>query len=108
LQVLAYCKKQRRDRHAHFDEEALADVAAVVAAKVERLDARLEALHRCLAKLAPQQRRMILRRYDVGGSVQAIADELDRPAGSVRVTLHRIRHALIECIDQTLATGEGA
>jgi RNA polymerase sigma-70 factor, ECF subfamily len=106
LQVLAYCKRQRRDRHEHVDEEVLADLAAVVAGKVEQLDARVDALHRCLAKLGPQQRRMILRRYDIGGSVRAIADELGRPAASVRVTLHRIRQSLIECIAQTLATGE--
>jgi RNA polymerase sigma-70 factor (ECF subfamily) len=106
LQVLAHCKKRRREKRVHFDESVLADLAVCVAEKVERIDARFEALHGCLAKLPPSQRLLILRRYGDGGSIQEVASELDRPAGSVRVTLHRIRKRLSQCIARTLAEGE--
>src|SRR4051794_27146569 len=95
LQVLAYVKRQRRDRHVIVDEAALSDISESMARKVGSMDARFEALLHCLTQLPPHNREMILRRYEVGGSVQAIAAELDRPVASVRVSLHRIRQSLI-------------
>jgi len=106
LQVLAYCQKRRRDRHVYIDEYVLRDLAEYVASEVERIDARLEALRGCLAKLAPAQRRLILLRYEEGGSVQKVAELLDRPVGSVRVTLHRIRQLLADCVKRTLGEGK--
>jgi RNA polymerase sigma-70 factor (ECF subfamily) len=106
LQVLAHCQKRRREKHVFFDEHVLTDLAGLVSREVERIDARLDALHGCLAKLTPAQRRMILSRYEDGGSVQKVALELDRPVGSVRVTLHRVRQLLADCVGRTLAPGE--
>ncbi len=108
LQVLAYYKRRRRDRHELFDELALDAIARSMAPKVENLDSRLDALRSCLGKLGPAHRQMILKRYDLGGSVQAIADELGRPVASVRVTLHRIRQALLACVSQSLSAGDRA
>jgi RNA polymerase sigma-70 factor, ECF subfamily len=106
LQVLAQCKRRQREKHVYFDESVLADVAERIAQKVEDAVARLEVLRGCLAKLPESQRRIIVRRYEDGGSVQDVASELDRPVGSVRVTLRRIRKLLSDCIARTLAEGE--
>ena len=57
------------------------------------------------AHLPPWQRGLILRRYEAGGSVQKLASELDRPASSVSVTLHRIRKLLSDCIARNSAEG---
>lgn len=105
LQVRAYCKKRKRHRQMVFGDSVLFDIARSMAEKVEQIDARLEALSGCLKKLGPSQRQMILRRYERGATVQAIAAEVGRPAESVRVTLHRIRQALIDCMGRTLAGG---
>lgn len=102
VQVLAHYKRLRRERHLYFDEGVLADLAICAANEVEWIDARLDALHACLGKLSPSQRRMILRRYEAGGSVQMLASELERPASSVSVTLHRLRKLLARCIERTL------
>ena len=45
---------------------------------------------------------MITARYAPGGSVQKVAADEGRPAGSVRVTLHRIRLLLLGCVERTL------
>jgi RNA polymerase sigma-70 factor, ECF subfamily len=105
LQVLAQCKRRKREKHFYFDESVLADLAGRMAQKVEDVDARLVALRGCLAKLPASQRRIILRRYEEGCSVQDVASELNRPAGSVRVTLRRIRKLLSDCIARSLAEG---
>jgi RNA polymerase sigma-70 factor (ECF subfamily) len=105
LQVLAYFQKRRRERCVRFEEYVLADLASDTAAEVERIDDRLEALQSCLAKLSSSRRRMILLRYEEGGSVQKVAGELERPAGSVRLALHRVRQQLADCIERKLARG---
>jgi RNA polymerase sigma-70 factor (ECF subfamily) len=102
LQVLANLKRRQRDRHLYLDEAVLADLAGPLAGRVERLDVRQDALHHCLGRLSPQHRRMITARYARGGSVQKVAAEVGRPAGSVRVTLHRIRTLLLQCMQRTL------
>jgi RNA polymerase sigma-70 factor (ECF subfamily) len=103
LQVLAHFQKRRREKIVVLDEDVLALLAEFVSEEVERIDARLEALRGCLAKLAPTQRRMILLRYEDGGTVQKVAADLDRPVGSVRVALHRVRQLLADCIGRALA-----
>ncbi len=75
--------------------------------EVEHLDARIEALRTCLAKLPPAQRRVILQRYEGDGSVQRLAGELGRPVGSVKVSLYRIRQLLADCIARALGEDDG-
>jgi len=103
LQALAHRQKRHRDRIVFLAEDTLATIAEYAGNEVDRIDARLEALGRCLSKLSPGQRRMILMRYEEGGSAQKVADELGRPVGSIRVTLHRARVLLAECIGRALA-----
>jgi len=103
LQVLAHLKQRQRDKHLYLDEALLSDLAGPLADQVERIDDRVEALRHCLAQLSPRHRRLITDRYARGGTVQKAADEAGRPAGSVRVTLHRIRQLLLACIERTLA-----
>jgi RNA polymerase sigma-70 factor (ECF subfamily) len=105
LQVLAQLKRRQRDKHVYFDEAVLADLAEPLARHVESLEDRVEALRRCLQQLSPQHRRMITARYTAGGSVQKLALELGRSAGSVRVALHRIRALLLACMQRQLSTG---
>jgi RNA polymerase sigma-70 factor (ECF subfamily) len=103
FQILAHLKRRRREKSRYFDEVLLDGLANPLAERMERLDDRLDALRNCLSRLPDAQRRMITARYAFGGSVQAVAEAEGRPAGSVRVTLHRIRMQLLECVEQTLA-----
>ena len=106
LQVLAYCKRRRREQSEPFDEDVLDRIADHLAEEVEQLDARVEALRACLAKLPPAQRLVILRRYEGDGSVRRMAGELGRPVGSLKVSLYRIRQLLAGCIARALG-GDG-
>jgi len=103
FQVLAYLKHRQRDKHVYYDEAVLEDFAGSLAEDVEKLDSRLEALRQCLGRLPAEQRRLLAVRYAPGGTSQKVADDLGRPVGSVRVTLHRIRMILLECMQRKLA-----
>ncbi len=102
LQVLFHAKKKRRDRHVYYEADVLADLGEILAEKADQLDDRFEALRQCLAKLPSKHRELISLRYREGGSLRGVADELGRPADSIKVTLHRIRHSLADCIARTL------
>jgi RNA polymerase sigma-70 factor (ECF subfamily) len=103
LQVLAHRKKLRSSRFVPLDEAILADLSGLATEHVREADARLDALRRCLESLPDDMRRLIASRYRDGGSVEAAAKDAGRPAGSVRVSLHRIRKSLLECIQNRLA-----
>ncbi len=76
-----------------------------LAAGDTRLEA-VEALQECLAELSDEARRMIRRRYEQPEPIAAIARDLNRSAGGVKVTLFRIRQALRKCVEGRLAGAE--
>lgn len=100
-QVLTYAKRQGRDKLV-FDEELLASLAAEAEARASSLDERRAALGSCLERLAAPQRQLLEMRYSLGQSIGEIAARLSRPEGSIRQTLHRIRGALLECIERRM------
>ena len=68
-------------------------------------DARRVALASCFQKLRPEQRELVARRYEPEPSVNAMAEAAGTTAKAVSDRLRRIRHALLECIQKTLAEG---
>lgn len=103
-QVLAWRKRKQRDR-LEFSSEFLEAVAEEVAASSEVLEERSLALSRCLEKLPSPQRDMLRLRYSEGQAIEAIARRLDRTVDAVYRALSRIRHALHECVTQTVTQG---
>lgn len=105
LQVLAHRKKVNRERFVPFDEITLADLAGPLVEKVGEIDRRLAALRSCISTLPFDAQRLITMRYAKEGSVQNIATNTGRTPESIRVTLHRIRKALLACVERKLAGG---
>jgi RNA polymerase sigma-70 factor (ECF subfamily) len=76
-------------------DEAVADEPA--------FEARRNALASCLQKLRPEQRQLIARRYEPEASVTALAAAGGVTAKVLSDRLRRIRRALLECIQRTIA-----
>ncbi len=100
-EVLTARKRHKRDRLL-FDDELLAIVAEDVSRAVDDIGLHKRLLDLCLAELPERQRKMILDRYGPDGAVQALAEELGRPVGSVRQSLFRIRRKLLDCIREKM------
>ena len=65
---------------------------------------RRDALRRCLEKLADKDRELVRHCYgDSRVTFKTVAQELGRPVNTVYKALNRIRKALYECIERTLA-----
>ncbi|MBM3972037.1 MAG: sigma-70 family RNA polymerase sigma factor [Planctomycetes bacterium] len=101
-QAMAWLKKRQRQRLVIDDDLAklLADEATQEEAES---DARRVALAACLQKLGTEQRKLIAKRYEPDGSVNAMAEEAGITPKAVSDRLRRIRQALLECIRKTVA-----
>lgn len=105
FEVLAWRQKLGRDR-LRFNDQLIQRMAAQSQQVCSAADDTRRALRECLAGLTDPQRKLMELRYEPGMTVKEIAQQLNRPAGSIAQTLYRIRTALAECVKQKLAAEE--
>ena len=105
-EVLNYRKQQARDARLVFSEELEETFAVDLAGQTDDLERRHEALKKCLGKLRPKDRDLLMHRYAKAGTLQDYAAQAGRSVGGLKVTLHRLRTALLACIQQQLSSPE--
>jgi RNA polymerase sigma-70 factor, ECF subfamily len=99
--------RQREHRApARLSDAVLAQLAAEDPASDEMLTAQERALSDCVAKLRPQDRELLERRYGSDESVRDFAAASGVPEGTLYVMLNRIRQRLIDCTARALAREE--
>jgi RNA polymerase sigma-70 factor (ECF subfamily) len=107
--IARYQVLQHRRRSKHDSKVILSDKLVDMLAEMEpprvSHEAYLQALDRCMEKLDPKQRSLITCRYTPGRSLQSLADADGVSAGSLRISLMRIRSALKRCIESQGVTG---
>jgi RNA polymerase sigma-70 factor (ECF subfamily) len=86
-----------------FSNDFVERLAAESDGSLDVLDQRHDALQRCLSKLSEPDRQLVLRRYEEKATTRSVAEALGRSVQGTRKALHRIRMALLECIERTLA-----
>lgn len=102
MQAKEFYRDQGRDRHLFADDvQALIEQRVVV--RSQRFDARQEALEECLGKLPTDQRELLDEAYAPGARIDEIAAGRGRTPMALYKTLHRIRLALVECLQRALA-----
>jgi RNA polymerase sigma-70 factor (ECF subfamily) len=72
-------------------------------AELLRLDDRREALAECVAKLRARDRELLASRYAEGATTQSAAEQLGRSVDAVYKALAKLRQALFDCVQRTLA-----
>ncbi len=104
LEVLRFYRSKARDRLV-FDDALVESLAEVQIARADELLARRQALFQCREKLRPSDRQLLEHCYNYNAKktpAKDVAAALERPVNTVYKALIRIRHALFECIEQTL------
>jgi RNA polymerase sigma-70 factor, ECF subfamily len=104
FEVLAHRKNCARSRLV-FDEELVSEIADELIVRDHDHDRRLEALGSCIEKLPTSKREMLDRRYLNNETVHQIAGGLFKSPNVVSACLHRVRRALLMCIEASLAAG---
>ncbi len=101
--------REKRSRTAKLFSETFIEALAIVAENgFDQLEPRRAALARCLGKLHDMDRRLIMERYQGQATTESVAHALGRSVQGTRKALHRIRMALLACIERTLAAEERA
>jgi RNA polymerase sigma-70 factor (ECF subfamily) len=104
FKVLDFCKKNQR-RRVCFSEAMLKRVSETMVEQASslELDERREALARCIEKLAPKQRDLLVRRLARGATTQSTAVEVGRSVDAVYKALSKIRQTLFDCVNRSMA-----
>ncbi|MBT8045485.1 MAG: sigma-70 family RNA polymerase sigma factor [Verrucomicrobiae bacterium] len=102
FKVMNYRKKEaNRGRHVMDDKLALM-LSEEFEAETGELDARMQALNKCLGRLNDDERGLIEHHYYSDSNLDAYATKSGSGADSLRVKLFRIRAALKKCITSEL------
>ena len=105
-EVQNFLRKHRDRGRVYLSDEVLAQVAQTRLDLHDVLEARRQALRHCLGLLQQGNRELLERCYAGKDSIKAVAESLGQPPNAVYMTLKRLRRALFDCINRTLA-GEG-
>ncbi|MFO0821628.1 MAG: sigma-70 family RNA polymerase sigma factor [Gemmataceae bacterium] len=102
--VLDFYKKTQRAR-ARLSQVFLDRMSEVAAQQAEelRLDERRDALAGCLEKLPERDRELLTRRFAEGATTQSTSEQLGRSVEAVYKALAKLRQALFNCVQTTLA-----
>ncbi len=103
--VLDLRKRQARDP-LHFDSIFVELIASQQLRQAAAAPNRHAALMRCLEKLPIKERALIERCYRSGSTIKTAASELRRPPNAIYKSLRRIRGALLDCVNRTIALEE--
>ena len=105
FQVLARRRKSQRER-LRFNDALIRDIASNIDHDALGVEDEMLALRDCMKLLPENDRELICRRYDAGVSVKTMAADMDQSPNAVAVRLFRIRHKLLECIQQRMDRAE--
>jgi RNA polymerase sigma-70 factor (ECF subfamily) len=105
FEVLKFRERRARDQRL-FTSEFIEALAVESEQSFDEFDARREALAHCLGELREPDRQLVLRRYQEHATTRSVAEALGRSVQGTRRSLHRIRLALLACIERTLAAKE--
>ena len=100
--MLNYRKQQARDARLVFSEDLEETFAAELADAGDDFELRQQALKQCLEKLRSKDRDLLLHRYSNLGTLADYSEQTGQSVGGLKVTLHRLRNALLGCIQKQL------
>ena len=107
FQVLTWRKTRARQKLI-FDESLIEDIRAMQEELSDLLDARRDALRRCLEKVNPEGRLLLARYYGEGLRIKDIAASMNRSVQSIYKMVQRLRGSLHLCIEDQLRHAEAS
>ena len=106
-QLMSELTRLRRvaDYHARFAPELLErELERRVQETVERDEARLDHLRKCLASMGDHLRRYVIWRYDEEIPLEEMANRTGRSVGAIKKQLWQIRRKLQQCVEARMKT----
>lgn len=95
-------RKEKRLKNHHMKLATMLEKTDSTLETVHHPEARFVILQRCIKKLAPRSRKILLMKYRKEMLAKTIAEIMDTTSESIRMTLVRIRKALKKCIEKKM------
>ena len=102
-QVLNFRRRQKTHRRL-FSESVVEALAGEWPVEAASADTRLEMLERCLEKLSADDHALVRLRYQTDEDVADLAKRMGQTPNALYKALQRIRRALFDCVNRTLAS----
>jgi RNA polymerase sigma-70 factor, ECF subfamily len=104
FRIKEYRRAHRRHR-VTFSDEILEQLSGIMVEETTalRLDERYEALSDCLGKLGRRDRELLVERLKEGATALSTAERIGRSADAVYKAMAKVRRALYDCVERTLA-----
>jgi RNA polymerase sigma-70 factor, ECF subfamily len=102
FKVMSHRRKMANLGRPVFEDDLADLLASDCEAEQEELDARMEALRKCLGRLRDKERELIEHRYFSKATLEEFARKREQSIETLRVTLFRIRGGLRKCITDAL------
>jgi RNA polymerase sigma-70 factor, ECF subfamily len=106
LQARNFRKVQSRQK-LRFGDEFFDAVAKRTVELSDELADRQQVLGDCIARLKPEMRDMLRRRYEDGATAKSVAESLGRSAAAIHQALSRVRKVLFDCVNRALSKPAG-
>ena len=103
MQVLAWRRDHARERVV-FSDDAVERLAETACDLAEEISARRVFLQQCMQKLGEEAKKAVELRFSGGLPLAQIAKQLHRSEGAIEVMMVRIRAALRQCVEKSMAT----
>lgn len=103
FEVLRFSKSRQRDRHSFFDQTIIDEIAAESERQLDSHDEQLAAMHGCIETLPASSREMLAGWYAAENADRYATAVPGQSESALRVRIHRIRKALLDCIEGKLA-----
>ena len=101
FEVLAWLRDKGRDRLV-LNEDVIARLTDAADDDEPRMERQREALEDCLAKVAPDQRQLLMQAYSEESRIHDVARHSGRTVPGFYQWLHRMRKLLHDCISREL------
>jgi RNA polymerase sigma-70 factor (ECF subfamily) len=102
-EVRNFLRKHKDRPRVYLSDDLLDEMGRARLELHDVLEARRRALRRCLDRLKEANRELLERCYAGKDTIKAIAEHLGQSPNVVYMTLKRVRRALFDCINRTLA-----
>lgn len=102
-----FLRNRSRRRSWTLSEESIANLLKARTGAAELLELRYEKLEECLSEVSSKERKMLWDCYGDDIQITLWAKTYQRPEGTVRSLLHRLRQRLFECVNRKLSRQEG-
>ena len=101
--VMQYWDQQRKLGKISLSNEFLESVAEARKDDTPgHLKDKLDTLSRCMQTLKPKEQQLVHARYSKSTTLETYASQIGSTAGSMKVSLHRIKKKLKSCVEKNL------